>query len=445
MMQSYGAIPRRCDVVVIGGGPAGSNVSALLAKQGIHVVLIEKVKHPRPTVGESLIPHFWKFADLIGVSKKIEREGFIAKAGGITVWEGQIHQFAFSNFGYTRPALHVERDCFDHILLQHAAEYGAQIFEEVTVKCVDFSKPQGLSVLYDDRRGSDHSQGHITCKYVVDASGYSSLLARQFNKRKLLIGPDRKFLSLWGYYKNARYVSIEGKSYGSESLTEVKPVTFITSYEDGWSWHIILRDKTSVGLVINAGRVKRMGKEMQEQYLLETCARIPYLKDLLEPATFIEGSTRFRPDYSYYSEKLCGENFYCIGDAGAFVDPIFSHGVQAAFYNAVVCAWAIEASLKNESRRVTYSKICESRLKQYYGFSRSLALGDLGGDGVNTDLVKDLMVSMSPIELEMMLVASNISNRSANFHVLAREAGVLGKFDESFVSDKAKVLSELNL
>ena len=443
--QNDGPISDHCDVVVIGGGPAGSSVASLLAKEReIEVVLLEKVKHPRPTVGESLIPHFWKFADHTGVAEKVEQEGFIRKAGGITVWEGRIHQFSFANFGYKRPALHVERDRFDQILLQHAIDCNAQVFEKVIVKSVDFSDPLKLTVYYSDRRGDSDYPGRITCKYVVDASGVSTVLAKQFNTRKL-ISSERKFLSMWGYYKNARYVGADGKSYGPESLPAVKPVTFVLSYRDGWVWHIILRQSTSVGLVIGTDRVKGMGKKAQEEYFLKTCAQIPYLKDLLQPATFMEGSLYFRPDYSYYSTKLCGENFYSVGDAGAFVDPIFSHGVQAAFYNAAVCAWAIQASLSNAGKRAVYSKICEEKMQQYYGFSRSLALGDFGDEGVNPDLVKSLMKSMPPIELEMMLVASDISNRSSNFLRMANEAGVLGKYGEGFTSDKARILSELNI
>ncbi len=110
-------IPPRCDVVVIGGGPAGSIAATLLAQKGYEVVLFERERHPRYRVGESLIPHFWKYCDMVGVSEKILADGFIQKAGGTTIWGGVVRQMGFKDFGYGRPALHVERDRLDQILL----------------------------------------------------------------------------------------------------------------------------------------------------------------------------------------------------------------------------------------------------------------------------------------------------------------------------------------
>ena len=445
MIEHAQPIPLKCDVLIIGGGPAGSSTASLLAKQGVDVVLLEKARFPRNQVGESLIPHFWKFADLTGVSEKIEKQGFVTKAGGITVWDGVISQISFAQFGYNRPALHVERDVFDELLLEYADECGASVFQEVSVKAINFSDegaPQAF--YYDKRRNSSQSEGKIVCQYVVDASGHSSLLANQFRTRQL-INSKLKFLSLWGYFKNSRYIGLDAKSHSAESLPHIKPVTFVTSCGDGWLWHIILRDKTSVGLIIHTDRTRGMDKRARERFFLETCSNTPYLKELLECASYIENSLQFRPDYSYYSTNPCGENYYCIGDAAAFVDPIFSHGVQSAFYNAAVAAVAIKASLDKKSHRKRYSQICESRMQQFYGFARAMALGDFGGDGVKPELVKNLMKGMPLLELELMLAASEITNRSGNFREMAKEAGVLEEFAEGSVHKKAKRLDALML
>ncbi|MCF6203829.1 MAG: FAD-dependent oxidoreductase [Methylococcaceae bacterium] len=422
-------IPKNCDVLVIGGGPAGSSAATHLAQAGIDVVLLERSTFPRNQVGESLIPHIWKFTDMTGVTEKIEQEGFLAKAGGITVWDDKIHQIMFSDFGYKRPGLHVERDIFDNILLEHALSCGANILNQVAVKKVDFSNKEWPQVFYTDKRGDSNNEGTIRCQYIIDASGHSSFLANQF-KVKQTISSQFNFLSLWGYFKNSRFAGVDRQSYPEEALITVKPVTFVMSFEGGWVWHIILRGKTSVGLVIPSDRTKGLNKQQKELFFKQTCSQLPYLNKLLEPAQFIEGSLQYRPDYSYYSNNICGENFYCIGDAAAFVDPIFSHGVQNALYNAATATVAIKASLKNKTKRLRYSQLCESRMQQFYGFSRALSLGDYGCNGVNPELVKSLMKTLPPLELELILVASEMTNRSENFKKLAREAGVL---DQSYV------------
>lgn len=435
-------IPKSCDVLVIGGGPAGSSAATHLAQAGIDVVLLERALFPRNQVGESLIPHIWKFTDMTGVTQKIEQEGFLAKAGGITVWNDKIHQILFSDFGYTRPGLHVERDIFDNILLEHATSCGAKIFNEIAVKNVDFSDQEWPNVFYTDKRGESNNEGMVRCQYIIDASGHSSFLANQFKVRQT-ISSQYNFLSLWGYFKNSRFAGVDRKSYSEDALSTVKPVTFVMSCEGGWVWHIVLRGKTSVGLVVPSNRTKGMDKQQREMFFKQTCSQLPYLSKLLEPAQFIDGSLQFRPDYSYYSNNICGENYYCIGDAAAFVDPIFSHGVQNALYNAAAATLSIKESLKNKKKRLRYSQLCESRMQQFYGFSRALSLGDFGSNGVNPDLVKSLMKSLPPLELELILVASEMTNRSENFRKLAREAGVLGQVDESFSDRKREQIDAL--
>ncbi|MEW5988108.1 MAG: NAD(P)/FAD-dependent oxidoreductase, partial [Chloroflexota bacterium] len=408
-----GLIPNRCDVAIIGGGPAGSAAATLLAREGFDVVVFEKEKFPRPQVGESILPQIWKFFDLLGVSEKMMRERFLAKSGGIIVWDGKINQIRFTSFGYNDPdrlGLHVERDVFDDILLKHSAESGAQVFEEVMVSRVDFSDSEWPVVYYNDRRGGTFRQGGIACRYVIDASGHASVLARQFGTRKL-VSEEVNYLGLWGYYRGVWYLGVDRQAHPPEDCYKVKPVTFINSFEDGWIWHIILRETTSVGLVVNRGQLKGMGKQAQERYLRETCGNLPYLGELLAPGEFIEGSMFFRPDYSFYSEKVTGENFYCIGDAGAFVDPVFSQGVQAALFNGTLATWAISSSFKTPHRRLAYSKIAENMMMQYYGFSRLLALGDFGGEGVDPKLVQAMMRYLPTNELELALAAATTTSR----------------------------------
>jgi flavin-dependent dehydrogenase len=380
---------------------------------------------------------------MTGVTKKIEQEGFLAKAGGITVWNDKIHQILFSDFGYTRPGLHVERDIFDNILLEHATSCGAKIFNEIAVKNVDFSDQEWPNIFYTDKRGESNNEGMVRCQYVIDASGHSSFLANQFKVRQT-ISSQYNFLSLWGYFKNSRFAGVDRQSYSEDALSTVKPVTFVMSCEGGWVWHIVLRGKTSVGLVVPSNRTKGMDKQQRELFFKQTCSQLPYLSKLLEPAQFIDGSLQFRPDYSYYSNNICGENYYCIGDAAAFVDPIFSHGVQNALYNAAAATLTIKESLKNKKKRLRYSQLCESRMQQFYGFSRALSLGDFGSNGVNPDLVKSLMKSRPPLELELILVASEMTNRSENFRKLAREAGVLGQFDENLSGRQRENIDILN-
>ncbi len=421
-MSNNRDIPRRCDVLVIGGGPAGSSVAALLAKQGIEVVVLEKALHPRPQVGESLIPHFWKYADQTGATALIEREGFVAKVGGITVWNGKISRIAFSEFGFERPALHVERDIFDELLLSHAQGVGAQVFQQVTVRDADLGAGEPV-VRYLDRRGGDGVEGAIACRFVIDASGASALLANQF-KSKRLVDSRMRFLSLWGFFENSRFVGADGRAHPASEIGNIKPVTFVTSFEDGWIWHIAMRRYTSVGLVINTDRARSMDKAERERFYRQTLNTAPYIDRLLQDANYLPDSFSQRPDYSYYSTTLCGENFYCIGDAASFVDPIYSHGVLNAFYNASITALAVAESLKSPQYRARHAQLCENRIRQFYGFSRSLALGEFGGDGVDSDLVRRFMRQVPAVELELMLAASAMSERSGNFHRLALDAGL---------------------
>ncbi|MEE9344014.1 MAG: tryptophan 7-halogenase [Methylococcales bacterium] len=433
-------IPQQCEVLIIGGGPAGSSAAALLAQSGIHTVLLEKAQHPRQQVGESLIPHFWKYADQTGVSAKIEQQGFVTKAGGITVWNGDIHRISFADFGFTRPALHVERDEFDELLLRHAQSCEAQVFETVVVRQINLHS-EFSSVEYLDKRNA-HSpiKASIRCRYLIDASGYHTVLGNQLNNKRQ-IDNHRRFMSLWGYFKNARYFAADGKSYAADQLQAVKPVTFVSSFQEGWVWHIPLRHTTSVGLVLDTDKAKGMTYQQREQFFLSICAQVPYLNQLLKPEDYVAGSLCARPDYSYFVTPVCGENYYCIGDSGGFVDPIFSHGILNAFYTSALAVASIQESLKHQSQRLRYAQICENRIRQFYSFSRALALGDFNENGVEFKLISSFMRSVPRQELELMLAASHITHRGSNFRKLMEAAGLIGQHNQ--VTDRARLINAL--
>jgi flavin-dependent dehydrogenase len=414
-------IPKKCDVVVIGGGPAGSTAATLLSRKGYDVVLFDKARHPRYNVGESLIPHFWKYCDQMGAAAKIEQEGFIRKAGGTVIWGGEIRQMQFADFGYTRPALHVERDRFDHILLDHTREQGARVFEEVSVLSSDLNGGSDRKVEY--RPVGARSSDRIDCRFVVDASGQSAVISRQLGLRR--IDDQFRFMSVWGYFEGSRYIAADGKAYAFDRLREVPPTTFVCNIgEWGWSWHIPLRETTSVGLVIPQADLKaKAADEDLERYFLRTCRSIPYLDRLLAEATFCEGSLRVIRDYSYRPERLAGPGYFLIGDAAAFIDPIFSIGVVLGMYSAAVATWAIDRSMQEPQRTDDNQAIFASQFGARLEASRSLALPRYGYGGSDGEKVMNSIQFESSLEQELMFVVSTLTTRSENFVSMARNAG----------------------
>ena len=414
-------IPKKCDVVVIGGGPAGSTAATLLAQKGYDVILLERKKHPRYNVGESLIPHFWKYCDAMGVGDAVRAEGFVEKSGGILVWHGVIRQLAFRDFGYKQAALHVERDRFDQILLEHAREHGVQVFEEVAASSVDLGGGERARVMY--RRDDGAMAGEVACRFVVDASGQGAVVAKQLGTR--VIDEGFRFMSVWGYFDGGKYVAGDGRAYSMDHLGTVPPQTFISSVSElgewGWSWHIPLRKNTSVGLVLPIEHLKKIKgtDEGLREYFLRMCEETPYLGRLLEEARLIDGSIHMVRDYSYRSAQLAGPGFFLIGDAAAFVDPLFSIGVVLGMYSASTAAWALDRSFRNPGQTARNQAIYANQFRARLEVSRALALPRYRGVGDATDLARQAIQFESSMEQELLYVVSVVTTRSENFDEVA--------------------------
>ncbi|WP_053335360.1 NAD(P)/FAD-dependent oxidoreductase [Plesiocystis pacifica] len=431
-------IPSACDVVIIGGGPAGTSAATQLAKKGYDVVLFEKAKHPREHVGESLIPHFWRYTDELGVSEKILAEGFQEKTGGTVVWNGRIQQVSFSDFAYDRRALHVERARFDHILFQHCQENGAKTFERVMVKSVRFAEEAGgkQTVVWRDIDAA--TDGEIECEFVVDASGQASVLGRQLDIWE--IDEDFRFVSLWGYFKGAKYVALDGKAHPFEKSREIKPTTFVTALKDGdgawsWLWHITMRENTSVGLVISREELARAkaNYESLEAYYRETCSTTPIINQLLEDATY-EGEFSAIRDFSYRVKQAAGPGYLMIGDAATFIDPVFSQGIVLAFYTANLASWAIDRAMKRPEDTERTMAMYSHQLLMRADMARSMALPSYMPPEVS-EAGRTAVGFESKQEQKLMRVAAGLTNRSQNFHTL-----VGGQEDEE---DTIKILESI--
>ncbi len=342
-----------CDVLVIGGGPAGSTVAALLAARGRRVVLVEKERHPRFHIGESLLPYNLPLLDRLGVRAEVETTAQ-HKHGieFVSPYHGKSVRYEFANgwdkrFPY---AFQVRRSSFDHILLRNAAAKGAEVVEECRVTGVDFAAA-GPALVH--ARGADGVARQWRADFVVDASGRDTLLASQLDAKARNKRNDSA--AMFAHFTGAR--RLEGQAEGNIT---------IVWFDHGWFWFIPLSDgTTSIGAVCPAAHFKTRGTNVP-QFFMQMIAACPEIADRLKHATLV-GEVTATGNYSYGAKTISGRNFVMVGDAFTFVDPVFSTGVYIAMQTGFWAADAVEAALAAPARAPAEMRRYAARTRKALG------------------------------------------------------------------------------
>ena len=322
------------DVVIIGGGPAGATIGTLLADHGHRVVILEAKHLPRHHIGESLMPESYSTFQRLGMLDKLGATDFPRKQSVQFVSssgkDSQPYFFTDRDPGPHSTTWQVPRDRFDQMMLDNAREHGAEVREGVRVSSVVFEGDRAVGV----EIGPRGSAASIVAKVVVDASGMSTLLARQLGIRQA--HETLKNGSIYAYFKNAKRDN--GRNAGATIIIQ-------TADRAGWFWFIPLPDDiTSIGVVAPPSYLFTGRGDDPLATLEEEIGNCPGISRRLVDAERV-GQAYVTSDFSYRAGRVAGDGWVLIGDAFAFLDPIYSSGVFLALKSGEFAADAIHDAL----------------------------------------------------------------------------------------------------
>ena len=325
---------RHTDVVVIGGGPAGSTVSTLMAQQGLRVVLFERETFPRFHIGESLIPETYWVLERLHMLPKMQRSHFVKKysvqfvsskgtnSAPFYFWDNKPHECS--------QTWQVVRSEFDQLMLENAREHGVEAHEGVRVHDVLFDGDRAVGVKIKDAGGFRD----VRAKVVVDASGQNGLIMNRLNLR--VWDPFLNKGAIWTYWEGA---------YRDTGRDEGATLVIQTGNKNGWFWYIPLHNDTVSCGVVAPFDYLFSGRTSFAQTYEEEVAACPGVTERVKDATRATGYFATK-DYSYRSKQVAGDGWVLVGDAFGFLDPLYSSGVLLALKSGEFAADAIVEGLR---------------------------------------------------------------------------------------------------
>ena len=343
--------PSECDVLVIGGGPAGSTAATLLAERGYKVTLLEKAHHPRFHIGESLLPANLPLLEKLGVADAVRAIG-MEKWGARFVSPVHAHEqtieFADAWDKSMPMSYQVRRSEFDEILIRNAAQKNADVIEGCQVKEVVFlsdSKGSLVQARHDDGRLESWNT-----RFVLDASGRDTFLGNRLKMKNS--SKKHNSTAIYAHFTGAK--RDVGKQEGDIT---------IFWFAHGWFWFIPLTDGlTSIGAVTWPYYLKTRAQKPLDDFFEETIALCPQLAQRLEDAR-MQTAAEATGNFSYACERTHGDNYLLLGDAFAFIDPVFSSGVMLAMQNAFDGADTVDTCLRHPDQAAAALKKFDQRLR----------------------------------------------------------------------------------